>query len=59
MPKRARDAFLRNSRPTKQLRLDNAESKDEKEYLKKYRWMIKFRNIKEKQKNEQNTKDRH
>ena len=50
MPKRARDAFLRNSRPTKQLRLDNAaESKDEKEYLKKYRWMIKFRNIKERE----------
>jgi len=43
MPRRARDAFLRNSRPTKQLRLDNTESKDEKDYLKKYRWMLKYR----------------
>lgn len=52
MPKRQRDAFLRNSRPTKQLRLDtNAESKDEIEYLKKYRWMIKYQQpIKEKKK---------
>ena len=51
MPRRARDAYLRNSRPTKQLRLDNAGSKDETEYLKKYRWMLKYQQpIKEKKK---------
>ncbi len=56
MPRRARDAYLRNRRPTKQLRLDEAGSKDEADYLKKYRWMIRFRNIKEKQKNDSNPK---
>ena len=57
MPRRVRDAYLRNRRPTKQLRLDNTGSKDEeKEYLKKYRWMLKYQNIKENQKNDTSTK---
>ena len=51
MPRRARDAYLRNRRQIKQLRLDDPWSKD-KEDLKKYRWMKKFQPIKEKQKDD-------
>ena len=54
-PRRQRDAYLRNRRQTKQLRLDDPWSKD-KEDLKKYRWMKKFQPIKEKQKNDSNPK---
>ena len=57
MPRRARDAYLRNRRPTKQLRLDEPWSKDENEGSKKYRWMQKFQPIKEKQKNDKNPKE--
>ena len=51
MPRRARDVYIRNRRPTKQLRLDDPWSKD-KEDSKKYRWMKKFQPIKENQKDD-------
>ena len=54
--KKTNDALLRNRRQTKQLRLDNGGSKDENEYLKKYRWMLKYQSIKEDQKNDSRTK---